>query len=47
MNYPEVIRAIREVGLDPTLTVELTPPAHYLVENTLSYARQTLMELIK
>lgn len=47
VNYPEVIRAIREMGLDPTLTVELTPPAHYLVENTLSYARQTLMDLIK
>lgn len=47
VNYPEVIRAIRDMGLDPVLTVELTPPAHYLVENTLSYAKQTLLDLIK
>lgn len=46
VDYPQVIRAIREVGLDPTLTVELTPPAHYLIENTLGYAKQVLRDLI-
>lgn len=46
VNYPEVIRAIREIGYDGELVVELVPPAHYLVENTLAYARQTLLSLL-
>lgn len=47
VNYPEVIRAIRETGYDGDLVVELTPPAHYLVESTLAYAQKTLRELLK
>ena len=47
VNYPAVIEAIREIGYDGDLVVELTPPAHYLVENTLAYAQGTLRELLK
>lgn len=47
VNYPEVIRAMREIGLNGELVVELTPPAHYLVESTIAYARNTLLELLK
>ena len=46
VNYPEVIRAIHEIGYDGELVVELTPPAHYMVESTLAYARKTLLELL-
>lgn len=47
VNYPAVIEAIREIGYDGDLVVELTPPAHYLVENTLAYALGTLKDLLK
>lgn len=47
VNYPEVIRAIRETSYDGDLIVELVPPAHYLVENTLAYARNTTLDLLK
>jgi len=47
VNYPECIKAIREIGYDGDLVVELAPPAHYLVENTLKYAQDTLRTLIQ
>lgn len=47
VNYPEVIKAIRETGYDGDLIVELVPPAHYLVENTLAYARKTTLDLLQ
>lgn len=47
VDYPAVIKAIREIDYDGELVVELTPPAHYLVENTLTYAQKTLRELLK
>ena len=47
VNYPEVIRAMGEIGYDGDLVVELTPPAHYMVESTFAYARKTLLELLK
>lgn len=47
VNYPECIKAMGEIGYDGDLVVELTPPAHYLVENTLKYAQDTLRTLIK
>lgn len=46
VNYPEVLRALRAVGYDGDLVVELVPPAHYLVENTLLYAKESLKTLI-
>ena len=46
VNYPEVMRAMSEIGYDGDLVVELTPPAHYLVESTIAYARKTLLELL-
>ncbi|MBQ6594035.1 MAG: sugar phosphate isomerase/epimerase [Clostridia bacterium] len=46
VNYPAVLDAIRGIGYDGDLVVELTPPAHYLVESTLAYARRTLLELL-
>ncbi len=47
VNYPAVIRAMREIGYEGDLVVELTPPAHYLVENTVKYAMETLRTLTK
>lgn len=47
VNYPECIKAMGEIGYDGDLVVELTPPAHYLVENTLKYAQDTLKTLIQ
>lgn len=47
VNYPECIKAMAEIGYDGDLVVELCPPAHYLVENTLKYAQDTLRTLIK
>ena len=46
VNYPEVLRSLRAVGYDGDLVVELVPPAHYLVENTLLYAKESLRTLI-
>ncbi|MEG2950579.1 MAG: sugar phosphate isomerase/epimerase family protein [Clostridia bacterium] len=46
VNYPEVIKAIREIDYHNELVVELVPPARHLVESTLVYARQTLLELL-
>lgn len=45
VNYPEVVRALAETGFDGTAVVELTPPAHYLVEQTLRYAKDTARSL--
>ena len=47
VNYPEVIKAIRETGYDGDLIVELVPPALHMVENTLEYARKTTLDLLK
>lgn len=47
VNYPAVMEAIREIGFDGDLIVELIPPAHYLVDQTLGYARNTLAALLK
>lgn len=47
VNYPAVIDALREVGFDGDLIVELTPPAHYLVDQTLHSARNILAALLK
>ena len=47
VNYPAVLDAMRDIGYDGDLVVELTPPAHYLVESTLAYARRTLLELLE
>ena len=37
--------AIRDIGFDGDLIVELLPPAHHLVERTLRHALETLREL--
>lgn len=47
VNYPAVIDALRELGYDGDLIVELTPPAHYLVDGTLRSARNILAALLK
>ena len=47
VDWPAVIRTIRGIGYDGDLIVELVPPAHYLVENTLVYAKNTLESLLK
>ena len=47
VNYPEVVKAIRETGYDGDLIVELVPPARHMVENTLAYARRTTLDLLK
>lgn len=47
VDWPAVIAAIREIGYAGDLVVELVPPAHYLVENTLAYAQATLKTLLK
>ena len=47
VNYPAVMRAIRDVGFDGDLIVELIPPAHYLVDQTLRHARETLAALLQ
>jgi hexulose-6-phosphate isomerase len=46
VNYPEVLRALRETGYDGEQVVELIPPAHHLVERTLAHARGALLVLI-
>ena len=45
VNYPAVMEAIRETGFDGDLMVELIPPAHFLVDQTLRHARETLETL--
>lgn len=45
VNYPAVIKAIQEIGFDGDLIVELIPPAHHLVDQTLRHARETLAAL--
>ena len=45
VNYPAVMAAIRDIGFDGDLIVELIPPAHHLVERTLRHALETLREL--
>ena len=47
VDWPEVMTAIRETGYNGELVVELVPPAHYLVENTLTYAQNTLRNFLK
>lgn len=47
VNYPAVMLALKDIGYDGELVVELIPPSNYLVENTLKYARDTLETLIK
>ncbi len=47
VNYPAVMEAIRDIGFDGDLMVELIPPAHYLVDETLRHARNTLAALLK
>lgn len=47
VNYPEVINALREIGYDGDMIIELIPPATYLVETTLEYAKNTLERLLK
>lgn len=47
VQWPEVMQAIRNTGYDGELVVELTPPAHYLVEQTLTFAQETLRALLK
>ena len=47
VDWPEVMTAIRETGYNGELVVELVPPAHYLVENTLTYAQNTLRDFLK
>ena len=41
VNYPAVMAAIRDIGFDGDLIVELIPPAHHLVERTLRHALET------
>lgn len=45
VNYPAVMEAIRDIGFDGDLIVELIPPAHHLVDRTLRHALETLREL--
>lgn len=45
INWPKVVSAIHDIGFDGDLVVELTPPSHYLVEDSLRYARNTIAEL--
>lgn len=40
VNYPAVAKAISDIGFAGNANVELIPPAHYQVEETLRYARQ-------
>ncbi|MDY3816884.1 MAG: sugar phosphate isomerase/epimerase family protein [Candidatus Limiplasma sp.] len=47
VDWPEVMTAIRETGYNGELVVELVPPSHYLVENTLTYAQNTLRDFLK
>lgn len=47
VNYPAVMAALREIGYDGDLIVELTPPAHHLVDQTLRHARETLAALLQ
>jgi len=42
VDYPAVMKTIREIGYDGDLIVELIPPAHFLVDQTLRHARETL-----
>ena len=45
VDYPAVIQAIKDIEFDGNLIVELVPPAHYMVEETLAYALKTLRSL--
>lgn len=47
VDYPAVMEAIRDIGFDGDLMVELIPPAHFLVDQTLRHARETLETLCK
>lgn len=46
VNYPAVIAALKSIGYEGELVVELIPPANYQVERTLQYARETLLTLL-
>ncbi len=46
VDYPAVIKALRDVGFDGDLIVELLPPARRMLEHTLVYARDTLLSLL-
>ena len=41
VNYPSVAKALMDIGYEGTANVELIPPAHYNVLNTLKFARDT------
>lgn len=45
VDYSAVLSAIREIGFDGDLIVELIPPAHHLVDATLRHALAALREL--
>ena len=45
VDYPAVLATIKDIGFDGNLIVELVPPAHYMVEDTLAYSLRTLRSL--
>ncbi len=47
VNYPEVAKALTEIGFTGTANVELIPPARYHVETTLAYARNTAEQIFR
>lgn len=47
VNYPAVIQSLRDIEYDGDLVVELIPPAHHFVEETLQYAQRVVTALIK
>lgn len=46
VNYPKVMEALRSVGYDGQFTVELIPPAHHMVDQTLAHALRVCTDLI-
>lgn len=46
VNYPAVMQALRDIGYDGDLVVELIPPAKYCVEETLRHAQHVVAALI-
>ena len=46
VNYRKVMEALGMIGYDGQFTVELIPPAHHLVDQTLAYARRVCTDLI-
>lgn len=46
VNYLKVMESLKAVGYDGTMTVELIPPAHFMVDSTLEHARKVCGNLI-